>query len=91
MQIKLADGRWFDENSTTIQSTLGTTDAAFGLRSAFSTDSFVNSVFPRFTQADMVTNYGYHEGAYEIPQYGVDQCIQLADNAIVLMAFAATK
>jgi hypothetical protein len=81
-------GTLVDETSPSLASTSSSVDAVYALKVTFPTNSWVNSIFSRYTQSDLWTSYGFHDAAYE--RGGVDLTVNLHPNAVILLASAAT-
>lgn len=87
-QVKLIDGRWFNENDTTIASTLSSVDVAYTFHAIFGFDSWVESVFPRFEQADLTASTGFSDGVFEALN-SPETTVCIPHNAVVLLAAIA--
>lgn len=73
------------ENDSSLASTTSTLDVAYSLRYAFPADPWVNSVFPRYTQSNLASSYGYYDGVFEATN-GIEYTISDPHNAVVLMS-----
>lgn len=75
-----------DETSPLLASTSSSVDAVYSLEATFPTNSWVNSIFVRFTQPDLQTSYGFRDAVFE--NGGVDNTVSLHHNAVILLAAA---
>lgn len=79
------NGQWYNENDPGLGSTVSSIDAAYALHATFPTETWVNSMFPRFTQSDMTTTNGFYESLFEVTN-NAEAMISIPHNAVVLLA-----
>ncbi len=82
-QAKDSDGVWFSEGN--LGSTTSSVDAAYALHAVITSDTWVNSMFLRFTQSDLTTSTGFCNGLFEATN-NVEAAVSVAHNAMVLLA-----
>jgi len=83
-QISDIDSHWFSESQVCLATS--SLDAPYALRASFPSDVWLNNVWPRFSQTNLVNaQYGYATGVFEATN-GIDPTVRIEGNAVVLMA-----